>query len=109
MALHAALSAMMRRALSFAAAVVCTLSTASAGTAQLLDGTFHEGTVSLDRGIFIRSTTSLKVPLGQVLFARFTDEAPPAQCVPGIVLTNGTRIAGAFTALLENPVSIAAK
>ena len=100
---------MMRHALIFAAAALCAVSSTLAGTAQLLDGTFHEGAVSLDRGIFIRGTTSVKVPLSQVLFARFTDEAPAAQCVPGIVLTNGTRIAGAFTALLENPVSIAAK
>lgn len=92
-----------------AAALFAVISAARAGTVQMLDGTFHEGTVTLDRGISIRGATNVKVAVAQVLFARFTDEAPPAQVVPGLVLTNGTRIAGAFSPLLENPVTIAAK
>lgn len=103
---------MMRRLtrwLSLGAALLLPLTASRAGTLQLLDGTFHEGTVSLDRGIAVRGNTSAKVALGQVLFARFSDEAPSNLIASGVVLTNGTRIAGQFTSLFENPVTITGK
>jgi hypothetical protein len=81
----------------------------AAGVVQLVDGTVHTGALSLDGGLLVRGTPSAKVGLNEVLLARFSNQAARNECPPGLVLTNGTRIAGAFTSLTENTVAIEAK
>jgi hypothetical protein len=77
-----------------------------AGTVQLLDGTVHQGDVFVDGGLLVRGTPSVKVALPQVLVARFTEQAAPPICSPGLVLTNGSRIAGSFSSLSESVVQV---
>ena len=54
---------------------------ARAGTLQVMDGTVHSGAVTLDAGVMVRATTSIKVAPSNVLLARFGDEpaAEPQQ------------------------------
>jgi hypothetical protein len=103
----------MKRALSWIArtfAVACILgSSAIAGMVQLVDGTVHVGDVSIDGGILVRGKQSVKLGLNNVLFARFTNEAAPRTVPSGLVLTNGTRIAGAFSSAMDEVVVIEAK
>lgn len=76
---------------------------AHAGTVLTVDGALHEGEISIDRGLVVRaSPATVRLPLSSVLRARFAAAAPEFQ--PGVVLVNGGRIAGAFSALGETPV-----
>lgn len=79
---------------------------AMAGSVVLLDGAAHEGTVSFDgTGILVRGAGSVKVELRTVLSARFADGVAE-EFQPGIVLTDGTQIAGAFTTLSSDTVTV---
>lgn len=94
----------MRRAacvLAFAGMI----STAAAGSVVLLDGTAYEGELSLDGTIVVRGEASAKVQIRTVLTARFAGRLPQ-DFQPGVVLTDGTRIAGAFTALTDEVVTV---
>lgn len=82
---------------------------AHAGVVQMADGTVHQGAVSIDRGILVRGNPSAKVALNNIAFARFTDETPTNGYVPGLVLTNGARIAGEFAFAADGAARIDAK
>jgi hypothetical protein len=82
---------------------------AFAGSVQLLDGTVHQGEVSIDGGLLVRGTATVKVALNNVLIARLTDEAAPPTYPVGLVLTNGTAIGGTFTSLAETTVVLEGK
>ena len=91
-------------------AVGCAVTaSALAGMVQLLDGTVHMGDVSIDGGLLVRGTNGVKVALSNVLIARFTNDAAPNTCPAGLVLTNGTRVAGAFSSALDSIVVIESK
>ncbi len=79
------------------------------GMVQLLDGTVHTGDVSIDGGLVVRGTNGVKLALNNVLLTRFTNDAAPATCPAGLVLTNGTRIAGALSSALDSIVVIESK
>jgi hypothetical protein len=80
-----------------------------AGTVQMINGTILEGAVSVDGGLLIKGKTTVKVALAQVFIVRFAD-APMANEYPaGLVLVNGTRIAGNFTPLSELTVRVEEK
>jgi hypothetical protein len=76
---------------------------AHGGSVQLLDGTFLEGDLGLENGIVVRGGKIVRVPFKNVLRATF-DEPKGEEFQPGLVLTNGTRIAGTFTSLAETTV-----
>jgi hypothetical protein len=103
----------MKRALARIARAIAIASvlgsSAIAGMVQLVDGTVHVGDVSIDGGILVRGKQTVKLALSNVLLARFTNEAAPRTCSPGLVLSNGTRIAGAFSSATDEVVVIEAK
>lgn len=78
-----------------------------AGTVITADGVLHEGEITLDHGITVRGSPTLKRPLAGILRARFS--APNPQLQPGVLLVNGGRIAGAFSPLNEAVVKFPAK
>ena len=88
------------------ALVACTL-LLRAGTVITADGVLHEGEITLEHGLTVRGSPTLKLPLAGILRARFA--APNPQFQPGVLLVNGGRIAGAFTSLNEAVVKFPAK
>ena len=94
----------MVRVLSCIIAFLFSCRASFAGSVQLLDGTTHEGELTLADGVLVRGSRSVKVALSNVLVARFKDEPAAGKYVPGVVLTNGTRIAGEFSSLTEPTV-----
>ena len=78
-----------------------------AGTVITADGSLHEGEITLDHGITVRSSPTLKLTLQGILRARFASPNPHLQ--PGVLLVNGGRIAGAFSPLNEAIVKFPAK
>jgi hypothetical protein len=80
-----------------------------AGTVQMMNGTILEGTVSVDGGLLIKGKTVVKVALAQVFIARFVDAPVSNEYPTGLVLVNGTRIAGNFTPLGELTVRVEEK
>lgn len=74
-----------------------------AGSVQLLDGTTLEGELSFDNGLVVRSDKTARVPISSILRATF-GEAKAEEFQPGLVLVNGTRIAGIFSSLAETTV-----
>jgi hypothetical protein len=80
-----------------------------AGTVQMMNGTILEGTVSVDGGLLIKGKTAVKVALAQVFIARFADAPVSNEYPAGLVLVNGTRIAGSFTPLGELTVRVEEK
>ena len=79
-----------------------------AGTVLTVDGVLHDGELSLDNGIVVRGSTTVKLPISSVLRARFS--APQSDDFqPGLVLAGGARIAGAFSSLSEPVVKVALK
>jgi hypothetical protein len=97
------------RILATISVIVATSSSALAGMVQLLDGTVHEGAVSVEGGLLVRGTSTVRVALSNVMLARFTDEAASTMIPPGLVLTNGTRIAGSFSSLADTTVLMESK
>ena len=85
------------------------LTTLRAGTVLTVDGVLHDGELSLDNGIVVRgSPATVKLPISSVLRARFA-AAQSDDFQPGLVLTGGARIAGAFSSLNDPAVKVAAK
>ena len=80
---------------------------AHAGTVITADGVMHEGEITLDHGITVRGSPTLKLTLAAILRARFA--APNPQLQPGVLLVNGGRIAGAFSPLNDAVVKFGAK
>lgn len=78
-----------------------------AGTVITTDGVLHDGEITIDHGITVRGSPTVKLPLASILRARFAAPNPLLQ--PGIILVNGGRIAGAFSSLNDATVKIAAK
>ena len=80
----------------------------SAGTLLTVDGALHDGELVIDHGIAMRGAQPpVKLPFSAILRARFA--TADATLKPGIVLVNGARIAGKFSALSEAAVKIEAK
>ena len=80
---------------------------AHAGTVITADGAMHEGEITLDHGITVRGSPTLKLTLAAILRARFSAPNPLLQ--PGVLLVNGGRIAGAFSPLNDAVVRFPAK
>ena len=96
----------MLRCVLLSALVLCAC-VSHAGTVITADGVLHEGEITLDHGITVRGSPTLKLPLAGILRARFA--APNPQLQPGVLLVNGGRIAGAFSPLNEAVVKFPAK
>lgn len=98
----------MRQLLSFLSAWVLGLvSWAHAGSVQLLEGTSVEGELSIDNGVLVRGERSARVPFASILRATFA-QPKPEEYQPGLVLVNGSRIAGSFGPLMEPVVKVGA-
>ena len=69
----------------------------------MFDGTFLEGSLAFDNGLIIRSSTTLRLNFADILRAKFAD-GKAEEFQPGLVLVNGSRIAGPFTSLAETTV-----
>ncbi len=80
---------------------------AHAGTVITADGAMHEGEITLDRGVTLRGSPTLKLTLAAILRVRLATPNPQLQ--PGVLLVNGGRIAGAFSPLHDVAVKFAAK
>lgn len=86
-----------------ALAALALLSRAEAGSVQLLDGTSHDGELAIDNGLVVRGEKTVRVPWASVLRATF-NSPKVEEYQPGLVLVNGTRIAGKFSSLAEKTV-----
>jgi hypothetical protein len=109
LALHAALSTLSGIMLRSLLSLCCILGKSAsllAGTLLTHEGVFHDGEVTLDRGVMVRADTVVKLAMSNVLLARFGD-APVEDIVPpGLVLTSGARLAGDFGSLADSPVRV---
>ena len=91
----------------FASFVMCAVNL-HAGTVLTVEGALHEGELGIDRSITVRgSAATVKLAVPAILCARFS--AADSTLQPGVVLTNGGRIAGNFSSLNEAIVKIEAK
>lgn len=87
-------------------AVLASFAALRAGTVFTVDGTLHEGEISIENGLTVHGPAStVKLPFSRILRARFT-ASQPDEFQPGIVLANGGRIAGAFSSLNEPVVKL---
>ncbi len=95
--------------MGLAGALAATLSLhATGGTALTVDGALLDGELGIDRGIVVRGGPApVKVPFPNILRARFGAVSPALH--PGLLLVNGTRIAGNFSPLSAATVTIEAK
>ena len=85
------------------------LAPAYAGSIETFDGVITTGTVTLDAGVLFitpKGGAPVKVDPAEVLRAQFTDTPLTEIVQPGVVLRNGARFAGAFSALTEPQVKI---
>ena len=93
---------------SFALPLLLALvSPASAGTIETFDGITATGPISLDTGGFVikgDGGATVKVDPAEILRAQFSDSLPGENFMPGVILRNGTRIAGQFGSLTEAQV-----
>ena len=83
--------------------LVC-VAAAHAGSIETFDGTITTGAVTFDTGLFVVTPTSgpaVKIDPAEVLHAQVSSAQPGDNMMPGVVLRNGTRIAGGFSALTE--------
>ena len=81
--------------------------TARAGSIETFDGTITTGAVTLDTGLFVVTPTSgpaVKIDPAEVLRAQVSSAQPGDNMMPGVILRNGARIAGGFSALTEPQV-----
>ena len=80
------------------------LTAARAGTIETFDGTVTTGSVTLDTGLFVIKPVdgpAVKIDPAEVLHAQVSSALPGDNMVPGVVLRNGSRIAGGFGALTD--------
>jgi hypothetical protein len=82
---------------------------ASGGMVELIDGTVHVGEVSLDGGLVVRGNPAAKIPLNNVLIARFSNGAAARTRPPGLVLTDGSEVAGTFSSATDSIISMEGK
>ncbi|MCE9611785.1 MAG: NPCBM/NEW2 domain-containing protein [Chthoniobacter sp.] len=78
--------------------------TAHAASIETFDGTKTTGTLTMDAGQFLITPgggAAVKVDPADVLRAQFADALPVENFSPGVVLRNGTRLTGPFTALTD--------
>ena len=84
--------------------------TAHAGSIETFDGIITTGAVAFDTGLLVITPASgppVKVDPAEVLRAQFTDVLPGDNLMPGVILRNGSRVTGAFSALTEPQVTFA--
>jgi hypothetical protein len=75
------------------------------GSVQLLDGTSLDGDLTLDNGVMVRGEKTVRVPFASILRATFSTQKGE-EFQPGLVLVNGSRLAGVFGSLAETIVKI---
>ena len=83
---------------------------AHAGSIETFDGTITTGAVTLETGLLVLTPASgppVKVDPAEVLRAQFPDAMPGDNLMPGVILRNGSRVTGAFSALTEPQVTFA--
>ena len=77
---------------------------AQAGSVETFDGVKTVGAITLDFGQIIvtpNGGAAVKIDPAEVLSAQFADSLPAESFAPGVLLRNGTRLTGPFTALTE--------
>jgi hypothetical protein len=100
----ARLSFIRRSFALLAALVIC----AHAGTVLTVDGVLHDGELGIDHDLTVGAPPrQVKLPVSSILRARFATANPAL--LPGVLLVNGARITGTFSALGEATVKIEAK
>ena len=78
-----------------------------AGSIETFDGVITTGAVTFDTGLFVIKPTdgpAVKIDPAEVLRAQVSSAQPGDNMMPGVILRNGVRIAGGFSALTEPKV-----
>src|SRR5437867_468165 len=90
--------------------VLLFIASAHAGSIETFDGVVTTGAVTFDTGLFVIKPAdgpAVKIDPAEVLRAQVSSAQPGDNMMPGVILRNGSRIAGGFSALTEPQVTFA--
>jgi len=80
---------------------------AHAGSVETFDGVLTNGAITFEINSLVVTPSgggAVKIEPGEVLHAQFTDTLPGDNLMPGVILRNGTRLAGPFGPLTDPQV-----